>query len=82
MASQLTCGALGANHFSLRLFLRTSPHNLSVITYVLLCGYPPFRSENNQELVRETIRAKIVFHDKYWENVSEEGMCLCNISGG
>jgi hypothetical protein len=81
MASQLTCGALGTSHFSLWLFLRTSPHNPSVITYVLLCGYPPFRSENNQELVRETIRAKIVFHDKYWANVSEEGMCLCTISG-
>jgi len=32
--------------------------------------------------VRETIRAKIVFHDKYWANVSEEGMCLYTIHGG
>lgn len=81
MAGQSTCGALGTNHFALRLFLRISPHNLSVITYVLLCGYPPFRSENNQELVRETIRAKIVFHDKFWANVSEDGMYHCIISG-
>ena len=45
----------------------------SVITYVLLCGYAPFRSEDPKELVRETMAAKIEFHDRYWKNVSQEG---------
>jgi hypothetical protein len=31
--------------------------------------------------VRETIRAKIVFHDKYWENVSGEGRYLATTPG-
>lgn len=48
-------------------------HTFSVITYVLLCGYAPFRSEDPKELVRETMAAKIEFHDRYWKNVSKEG---------
>ncbi|KIJ28869.1 hypothetical protein M422DRAFT_37157 [Sphaerobolus stellatus SS14] len=43
-----------------------------IITYVLLCGYSPFRSTDAAELVRETTAAKIEFHDRYWTNVSVE----------
>lgn len=45
----------------------------SIITYVLLCGYTPFRSDDPKELVRETARGRIEFHAPYWNNVSEEG---------
>ena len=40
---------------------------------MLLCGYSPFRSDDMKELVRQTTEAKITFHDRYWNNVSEEG---------
>lgn len=40
---------------------------------MLLCGYSPFRSDDMKELVRQTTEAKIMFHDRYWNNVSEEG---------
>ncbi|KAK7052524.1 kinase domain-containing protein [Favolaschia claudopus] len=43
-----------------------------IITYVLLCGYSPFRGEDTATLIRETMEAKIEFHTKYWKNVSEE----------
>lgn len=43
-----------------------------IITYVLLCGYSPFRSENVEVMVKETTQAKIEFHDRYWKNVSVE----------
>ncbi|KAJ7062065.1 CAMK/CAMK1 protein kinase [Mycena amicta] len=43
-----------------------------VITYVLLCGYTPFRGETPEALMKETITAKIEFHTKYWKNVSDE----------
>ena len=36
------------------------PANPSVITYTLLCGYSPFRSEDRDELIEETIRARVV----------------------
>jgi calcium/calmodulin-dependent protein kinase I len=45
---------------------------IGIITYVLLCGYSPFRSDDMKELVRQTTEAKITFHDRYWSNVSEE----------
>uniref|UniRef100_D8QJE3 Protein kinase domain-containing protein n=1 Tax=Schizophyllum commune (strain H4-8 / FGSC 9210) TaxID=578458 RepID=D8QJE3_SCHCM len=43
-----------------------------IITYVLLCGYSPFRSEDAQTLLKETSEAKIEFHDRYWKNVSQD----------
>ncbi|KAJ7080649.1 Pkinase-domain-containing protein [Mycena belliarum] len=43
-----------------------------IITYVLLCGYSPFRAEDAKTLVQETLAAKIEFHNKYWKNVSQE----------
>ena len=55
-------------------------HTFSVITYVLLCGYAPFRSEDPKELVRDTMAAKIEFHDRYWKNVSQEGATTSHTS--
>ncbi|KAJ7457229.1 CAMK/CAMK1 protein kinase [Mycena galericulata] len=43
-----------------------------IITYVLLCGYSPFRAEDAKQLMKETMEAKIEFHTKYWKNVSDE----------
>jgi len=43
-----------------------------IITYVLLCGYSPFRSDDVKELIRETTAAKIEFHERYWKNISQE----------
>ncbi|TIB72225.1 Pkinase-domain-containing protein [Wallemia mellicola] len=44
---------------------------IGVVTYVLLCGYSPFRSEELKELIEETNRGKIEFHDRYWSKVSD-----------
>ncbi|KAH8827673.1 kinase-like domain-containing protein [Flagelloscypha sp. PMI_526] len=43
-----------------------------IITYVLLCGYSPFRSDDPKKLVEETTAAKIEFHERYWAKVSIE----------
>ncbi|KAJ6629385.1 kinase-like domain-containing protein [Mycena sp. CBHHK59/15] len=43
-----------------------------IITYVLLCGYSPFRAEDARTLMKETMEGKIEFHTKYWKNVSDE----------
>lgn len=42
-----------------------------VIAYTLLCGYSPFRSDDKAELIRETTRGKVTFHDRFWKHVSE-----------
>jgi calcium/calmodulin-dependent protein kinase I len=47
-----------------------SPGRNRRVTYVLLCGYSPCRSDDMKELVRQTTKDKI---DWYWNNVSGEG---------
>lgn len=46
--------------------------SLGVITYTLLCGYSPFRSENVADLIEESKSGRIVFHGRYWKDVSVE----------
>ncbi|KAI4097994.1 MAG: hypothetical protein L6R37_006743 [Teloschistes peruensis] len=46
--------------------------SLGVITYTLLCGYSPFRSESVADLIEECKFGRIVFHGRYWKDVSTE----------
>lgn len=46
--------------------------SMGVITYTLLCGYSPFRSENLQDLIEECSNARVVFHERYWKDVSDD----------
>lgn len=46
--------------------------SLGVITYTLLCGYSPFRSENVADLIEECKSGRIVFHGRYWKDVSSD----------
>ncbi|KAI7314567.1 Calcium/calmodulin-dependent protein, partial [Hortaea werneckii] len=45
--------------------------SLGVITYTLLCGYSPFRSESLADLIDETKHGRVVFHERYWKDVSQ-----------
>uniref|UniRef100_A0A3B4G7N7 Serine/threonine-protein kinase DCLK2 n=1 Tax=Pundamilia nyererei TaxID=303518 RepID=A0A3B4G7N7_9CICH len=44
-----------------------------VITYILLCGFPPFRSENNQQedLFDQILRGRLDFPSPYWDNITD-----------
>ncbi|EMC94968.1 hypothetical protein BAUCODRAFT_149007 [Baudoinia panamericana UAMH 10762] len=46
--------------------------SLGVITYTLLCGYSPFRSDSLPELIEETKHGRVVFHERYWKDVSHQ----------
>ncbi|KAL4807958.1 kinase-like domain-containing protein [Aspergillus unguis] len=46
--------------------------SLGVITYTLLCGYSPFRSENLTDLIEECRAGRVVFHERYWKDVSKD----------
>ncbi|KAI1122400.1 Pkinase-domain-containing protein [Nemania abortiva] len=46
--------------------------SMGVITYTLLCGYSPFRAENLQDLIDECSTANVVFHERYWRDVSDD----------
>ncbi|KAF2498784.1 Pkinase-domain-containing protein [Lophium mytilinum] len=46
--------------------------SMGVITYTLLCGYSPFRSENLADLIEECKNGRLIFHERYWKDVSKD----------
>ncbi|KOS18730.1 Calcium/calmodulin-dependent protein kinase [Escovopsis weberi] len=52
--------------------------SLGVITYTLLCGYSPFRSENLTDLLDECTKGSVIFHERYWRDVSEDAKDFIN----
>ncbi|KAM4045820.1 serine/threonine-protein kinase DCLK1 isoform 2-T2 [Anomaloglossus baeobatrachus] len=48
-----------------------------VITYILLCGFPPFRGGDDQEVLFDQIlMGQVDFPSPYWDNVSESAKGL------
>ncbi|KAK9494975.1 kinase-like domain-containing protein [Lipomyces doorenjongii] len=46
--------------------------SLGIITYTLLCGYIPFRSETVNEFLIEVRENGVIFHEKYWRDISKD----------
>jgi calcium/calmodulin-dependent protein kinase I len=46
--------------------------SIGVITYILLCGFPPFYNEKLQELFEQIMRADYDFPEDYWCDISDE----------
>lgn len=44
--------------------------SLGVITYTLLCGYNPFRSETMGDLINECRNESLFFDPRYWSDVN------------
>jgi serine/threonine protein kinase len=53
--------------------------SLGVITYTLLCGYSPFRSESLADLIDECKSGRVVFHERYWKDVSKDAKDFINL---
>ncbi|KAM4751057.1 serine/threonine-protein kinase DCLK2-like isoform 2-T2 [Anableps anableps] len=49
-----------------------------VITYSLLCGFPPFRSENNrqEDLFDQILLGQLNFPSPYWDNITDSAKDL------
>ncbi|XP_036007194.1 calcium/calmodulin-dependent protein kinase type 1D [Fundulus heteroclitus] len=45
--------------------------SIGVITYILLCGYPPFFEENETRLFSKIMKAEYAFHSPFWDDISE-----------
>ncbi|XP_029549250.1 calcium/calmodulin-dependent protein kinase type 1D isoform X1 [Salmo trutta] len=45
--------------------------SIGVITYILLCGYPPFFEDNETRLFAKIMRADYTFHSPFWDDISE-----------
>ncbi|KAI5957924.1 CMK2 [Candida margitis] len=47
--------------------------SLGVVTYTILCGYSPFRSENVTDFINEVKHNNaVIFHADYWKDVSKD----------
>eukprot|EP01120_Amphizonella_sp_Union-15-10_P015634 TRINITY_DN807_c0_g4_i1.p1 TRINITY_DN807_c0_g4~~TRINITY_DN807_c0_g4_i1.p1 ORF type:complete len:439 (-),score=89.98 TRINITY_DN807_c0_g4_i1:106-1422(-) len=46
--------------------------SVGVITYILLCGFPPFYGKDNQEIFQKILSAKFDFPSPDWDDISEE----------
>ena len=49
-----------------------------VILYILLCGYPPFNGNDDDEIFESIKKRKFVFPDAEWANISKEAKDLIN----
>jgi calcium/calmodulin-dependent protein kinase I len=45
--------------------------SIGVITYILLCGYPPFYGENDANLFEQIKKAEYEFDAPYWDEISD-----------
>ncbi|XP_011707751.1 PREDICTED: calcium/calmodulin-dependent protein kinase type 1 isoform X2 [Wasmannia auropunctata] len=44
--------------------------SIGVISYILLCGYPPFYDENDANLFAQILRGEFEFDSPYWDDIS------------
>ncbi|KAM8830206.1 calcium/calmodulin-dependent protein kinase IGb [Synchiropus picturatus] len=45
--------------------------SIGVITYILLCGYPPFYEESETRLFSKIMKAHYEFDSPFWDDISE-----------
>lgn len=46
--------------------------------YILLCGYPPFYGDNNQEILQMVARGNFDYDGEEWDDISSEAKDLIN----
>ena len=53
-----------------------------VIAYILLCGFPPFRSDSNsqEELFDAILAGDLQFPSPHWDHVSESAKELISLA--
>lgn len=52
--------------------------SVGVIVYILLCGFPPFYGETDEELFKKVNEADYEFCEPYWDDVSEKAKRFIN----
>jgi len=45
--------------------------SIGVISYILLCGYPPFYDENDANLFGQIMKGEYEFDSPYWDEISD-----------
>lgn len=52
--------------------------SIGVITYILLCGFPPFYAETVPEVFEQILKAEYDYPEEYWGEISAEGKDFIN----
>jgi len=52
--------------------------SIGVITYILLCGFPPFYSESVPEVFEQIMKAEFDYPEEYWADISDEAKDFIN----
>jgi len=52
--------------------------SIGVITYILLCGFPPFYSESVPEVFEQIMKAEYDYPAEYWDEISSEAKDFIN----
>jgi len=47
--------------------------SIGVITYILLCGFPPFYGDTVPEIFEQIMEANFDYPEEYWGSVTKEG---------
>ena len=63
------------------IILKTEKKNWSsrfiyLIMYIMLCGYPPFNGETDQDIIEAVKKGKFSFPEDEWEDISESAKDL------
>jgi len=53
--------------------------SIGIITYILLCGYPPFVGKDTKEQFNAVQNAQLSFSDDVWKNISEEAKTFISL---
>ncbi|EJK58963.1 hypothetical protein THAOC_20874 [Thalassiosira oceanica] len=46
--------------------------SLGVVAYVMMCGYPPFVGDTNEEVCEAVLKGRFRFDPKHWDDVSKD----------
>ena len=46
--------------------------SIGVITFIILCGSPPFNGTNEDQIKEKIMRGKFAFKQEAWKDVSKE----------
>jgi len=52
--------------------------SIGVITYILLCGFPPFYSESVPEVFEQIMKAEYDYPAEYWDDISDDAKDFIN----
>jgi calcium/calmodulin-dependent protein kinase I len=52
--------------------------SIGVITYILLCGFPPFYSESVPEVFEQIMKADYDYPEEYWNEISDDAKDFIN----